>query len=290
LTTTTYGASGLALLMVGSGTRPQYIAIGTGSGTATPYRSGLIFEVDRKLCSAISGASSQEVEFTADWGSVELNGIRLTEFGLFISGAVSSVNTAKFANYSFETTIVSGTDWAFTTGTNFFSGLKVPTGSFSTQGDSSFQIKWFSGVSAIFASGGSAFLSTKFDTTSTYGLYFDYQLFQADKCFQGECWVGGSQLGSMYAGSGTTLAGSKYFDLQGFTGSADLKLMFVGISGPNVPDSGLFHIYFDNVYTTTANTTTTKPWNIVGFPGVNFDGTNELQIQITNRISPSGLW
>jgi len=284
---TTYGASGLALLLTGSGTRPQYIAIGTGSMAVNINRSGLAFEVSRKICTAISGATAQEVEFTADWGSIELNGLRITEFGLFTSGVPSVANSTRFINPSFENTITSGTDWAFTTGTNFFSGGKVPTGSFSTQGGSSFQIKWYSGVSAVFSSGGSAWLSQKFDLTSAYGLYFDYKMFQVDKCLQGEAWVGGSFLGSMFTGSNTTLTGSKYYNLQGFTGSADLKLMFVGISG-TIPASGIYHIMFDNVYTTTASTEAATCWNVVGFPAVSFDGTNELQIQITNRVTPSG--
>ena len=91
---TNYGKSGLVVTIgTTSSTRPQYMAIGSGSGVAAVTNASLIHEVSRiALTSGSVDASNYEIEYVADWNSVTMSGIALREFGMF-SESVANIGS-----------------------------------------------------------------------------------------------------------------------------------------------------------------------------------------------------
>lgn len=80
---TEYGKSGTALLWTVSGTRPGYMAIGSGSGTVSVNNSGLFYDLNlRQAFSQIDISVPKNVTFQGDWGASTLSGLNATEFGI----------------------------------------------------------------------------------------------------------------------------------------------------------------------------------------------------------------
>ncbi len=77
------GVETIAGAMGGSGTIPTYMAIGTGSDTLTAGDTTLLTESDRNALTSYDNSVAKDVTYIADYGSVELSGTTLTEFGLF---------------------------------------------------------------------------------------------------------------------------------------------------------------------------------------------------------------
>ena len=78
---TSDGASGLALLLAGSGGIPNFLCIGSGSGTAISTASWLYGDLDLpEPFSARTISTPKETEFQSDWSANELSGLTLTNF------------------------------------------------------------------------------------------------------------------------------------------------------------------------------------------------------------------
>jgi len=90
---TNFGAQAIAWRL-GSSLPNEYISaigIGSGSGTATVSNTTLVAEHTRTM---ITGSpdftTARKVTFQADFNSVQMSGLILTEFGLFTSGPVNT--------------------------------------------------------------------------------------------------------------------------------------------------------------------------------------------------------
>jgi len=87
----------------------QYVAIGTGSGTAKITDVTLVSESDRNL---ITGSpdfdTTKKVTFQADFNSVEMSGTTLTEFGLVASGP--SLEGSVWQREAFGSIVFDGTN------------------------------------------------------------------------------------------------------------------------------------------------------------------------------------
>ena len=89
---TTIGQSG-TLLAIGSlsPNRPQYLAIGSGSGTALASNVVLLGEELRTSpTSTTLDIPTLSVQYIADWNSVQMSGIGLREFGMFSDSVAST--------------------------------------------------------------------------------------------------------------------------------------------------------------------------------------------------------
>jgi hypothetical protein len=86
---TNAGLSGVQYAIgVLSDNRPQYIAIGSGSGTEAVTNNVLLGEYSRRQVSSTSTSTANEIAYTADWNSIEMSGLSFAEFGMFTqSGA-----------------------------------------------------------------------------------------------------------------------------------------------------------------------------------------------------------
>jgi hypothetical protein len=218
---------------------------------------------------------------TADWGSVDMSGLTITEFAVFSAGSPYLTEQAYLANPGFESSFTSGTNWFRMTGTNFFSGAQS-TG-YATSGTYSCLLNWFSGASSGFASGQYVYVSQKMNFSGLYQLQVDFKLQQYVEQFQGEIYCGSTMLGSIYTVGSAEISGTKIYELSTITpGSYDLKLQYAAISG-TIPASGVYYMYFDNIKTMRYSGGTA--WSVNGFAGIVFDGTNELQIQDTFRVT-----
>ena len=81
---TTTGFSGVQVAIGSvSSNRPQYMAIGSGSGTAAVSNVALVYETDRRVPTSISLATTNKIKYIADWNSVEMSGTNLKEFAMF---------------------------------------------------------------------------------------------------------------------------------------------------------------------------------------------------------------
>lgn len=88
---TTYGKSGLALLMVGSANLPRYCEIGSGSGAAVAGLGSNVAAVGSRVSYSSRDISvAQEVVFSFDFNSVVMSGVNLREFGIGGSAARGS--------------------------------------------------------------------------------------------------------------------------------------------------------------------------------------------------------
>jgi hypothetical protein len=89
MVSTNVGRSGLAL-MLGTGSKPGCIAVGTGSGTPAATNVKLVSEVLRRTCSSIDTSTVYNCTYTGDFSSQELSGLAVQEFGVFVSGALNT--------------------------------------------------------------------------------------------------------------------------------------------------------------------------------------------------------
>lgn len=89
---TNTGKSGLTLMLVGSGTIPTVIAIGSGSGVPLITNTNLVAEVLSAAFTTPPDISvAQSVSYIADFNSVQMSGIVLQEFGIKKSGLANTV-------------------------------------------------------------------------------------------------------------------------------------------------------------------------------------------------------
>jgi hypothetical protein len=85
------------------------IAIGSGSGTATDADVTLLNEVSRTIITGSPDFTEvRKVAFQADYNSVQMSGIHLTEFGLFQSGTQGVGST--WMRESFGSIVFDGTN------------------------------------------------------------------------------------------------------------------------------------------------------------------------------------
>jgi hypothetical protein len=90
---TTVGKSGTALIaFTGSGTVPQWLAIGTGSSSFAIGDTALVTENQKKIYTSRQPSTSRKVNWTFDFDSLAMSGITLTELGLFNNSAATSGN------------------------------------------------------------------------------------------------------------------------------------------------------------------------------------------------------
>ena len=85
------GVQTIAGAMGGSGTIPTHLAIGTGSDTILVTDTTLLTETDRNALTGYDTSVAKDVTYTADFGSVEISGTTLTEFGLFNAASAGSM-------------------------------------------------------------------------------------------------------------------------------------------------------------------------------------------------------
>lgn len=91
-----YAKEQLALQMARSGTIPQFIAIGSGSGAAVAALGSLVAEVGtRAIYLSRDTSTSKIVKFTFAKSSVAMSGVNLREFGV---GAGSVVDVQDLWN------------------------------------------------------------------------------------------------------------------------------------------------------------------------------------------------
>jgi len=81
------GLNEISLVMGNGGTIPSHIAIGTGSSTVTSGDTALLSETDRNTISEYDTSITKEITYIADFGTGEMSGTTLTEFGLFNSAS-----------------------------------------------------------------------------------------------------------------------------------------------------------------------------------------------------------
>ena len=85
------GVETIAGAMGGSGTLPTHMAIGTGSDTILATDTTLLTETDRNALTELDTSVAKDVTYVADYGSVELSGTTLAEFGLFNASSAGSM-------------------------------------------------------------------------------------------------------------------------------------------------------------------------------------------------------
>jgi len=94
VTYTNYGLSGVAITgWTGSGTPPQWLGIGSGSGTELATCSGLYSEysAQRVKYTARDPATQKQVGWTYDKGATSMSGLTLTNFGMFSSSSGGNI-------------------------------------------------------------------------------------------------------------------------------------------------------------------------------------------------------
>ncbi len=106
---TDIGKSGTALLIGSlSNNRPQFMAIGSGSGAIAVTDVTLVAESGpRKGPTSVDMTTIKKATFTVDYNSVDMSGLKLTEFGMFQSSAAdvgSCWNREGFSSVTFDGT------------------------------------------------------------------------------------------------------------------------------------------------------------------------------------------
>ena len=106
---TNVGKSGTALAIGSFATnRPQFLALGSGSGTTAITNVALVSESGvRKAPTSFDFSQTQKVTYTVDYNSVITSGLELTEFAMFTSGAFdagSAWNREAFSAITFDGT------------------------------------------------------------------------------------------------------------------------------------------------------------------------------------------
>ena len=83
-----YGKKHMAMIIGGSATDlPNYMMIGSGSGTVASTQTEMINPWDRQAITSADCSTAYKVKFTTDWTSAEVSGLQLKEFGMIGSAA-----------------------------------------------------------------------------------------------------------------------------------------------------------------------------------------------------------
>jgi len=105
---TTMGKSGVALIaFTGSGTVPEWLALGSGSGTVAVTQTGLVHEDVRSHYDSRTATTVSKVTWVTDFDSVTMSGIILREFGFFNNATLGSgdmFNRESVADVTFDGT------------------------------------------------------------------------------------------------------------------------------------------------------------------------------------------
>ncbi len=105
---TVTGQSGVQVAIgVSSPNRPQYMAIGSGSGAVLFADVALAYETSRRAPTSTSIALTNQITYVGDWNSVEMSGTNLKEFAMFtesIDDTGSCWNREGFTGVDFDGT------------------------------------------------------------------------------------------------------------------------------------------------------------------------------------------
>lgn len=273
------GKSGLALMLAGSGSKPQFLGIGSGSGTASSTDKYLKQIYTKRVYDSGDIGTQKEISWTFNFDSIDMNGRTLREFGIFSDSATDtgSNTNAVIVNPVFDNAITSGTDWDYSGGQNAnYSGGRW-TG-WATSGTNSFQLQYISGLSAgSLTSGDTSALTQKFDITKIRSILFDHHTFQTDNNFETRYFFGGSLLGSLFVGSNVDTIGSQFFEVNDYSGTDVFKVEFRGLNDAD-PSAGSHYTAVDNFIANRYIGDTL--WNRESIKAVTFDGTNELSVEL----------
>lgn len=103
------GKSGAALLaFTGSGTVPQWLGIGSGSGTASVTDTALLSELKRHIYDSRDAGTPRKVNWTTNFDSVTMSGITFREFGFFNNSTIGSGD--MFSRESVQDVVFDGTN------------------------------------------------------------------------------------------------------------------------------------------------------------------------------------
>ena len=100
---TNVGKSGIGLLLGPSGTIPDFIAVGSGSGAVAITNTDLIAETNGAAFTSTDISTEKQITWIADFSSVTMSGTALKEFGVKVSG-LNTWNREGFANIDFDGT------------------------------------------------------------------------------------------------------------------------------------------------------------------------------------------
>ena len=89
----------------------NYIGIGDGSGTALVSDVSLVNEINRtEITGSPSFTQARKVTFQADFNSVQMSGLNLTEFGLFDTGSSTGFTGSLWQREGFAAESFDGTN------------------------------------------------------------------------------------------------------------------------------------------------------------------------------------
>lgn len=89
----------------------QYVGIGSGSGTALATQSTLLNEVNRtQITGSPDFTTTQKATFQADFNSIQMSGITLTEFGLSHIASGTNFPGSMWQRESFGSIVFDGTN------------------------------------------------------------------------------------------------------------------------------------------------------------------------------------
>lgn len=103
----------LVALSLGSdlGLYINYVGVGTGSGEVTGSNTTLVSEQNRvSITGSPDFSTDQEVSFQADFNSVQMSGLNLTEFGLFNTGSDTGFPGSAWLREGFGSVVFDGTN------------------------------------------------------------------------------------------------------------------------------------------------------------------------------------
>lgn len=88
-----------------------HIGIGTGSGTALVTDTTLVTEVNRtNITGSPNFTTARKVSFQADFNSLQMSGINLTEFGLFDVASGTGFPGSTWQREAFGSVVFDGTN------------------------------------------------------------------------------------------------------------------------------------------------------------------------------------
>jgi len=109
MTFTNYGCENLKQVgLMGSGTIPTWMSIGSGSGTELVTESGLKNEYTalRKEYTTLNGSTSQQTINTYNYGATTMSGLTLSEFGTWSDATGGNIwDVHRLGSVVFEGTV-----------------------------------------------------------------------------------------------------------------------------------------------------------------------------------------
>ena len=264
---------------------PCVIALGTGSQALVSGLTALRNEVSGLRVGATAGTwatgTAYELSFTADFGTDELSGNTIREFGVFTNSGATLFSDIALNNHTFNAALSSGADWYQSGGAGMSGAIST---ALSWDAGSSWRALPYSGITIL--SGAGQQISQSVNTFGKNYLKFAWfngaSVGSTAGSLVAEVRLAGSLLWSLGSVQLLASSGLEVVNLNSWSGTYDLVAGFYSAKD-YIPNHTTYWVNYD--YFFLGSYVGGSPvLSVDVIPGDGFTGNEEMTVNATFRV------